>query len=255
MSIISFKSFIKEEHRGKLPEDLEKTLYKTRGGYKIYLVDAFTVRNSSKSLQEFSNFGTHIEFPDTIPEKEVWIDKSYDKDELKFYMEEIFKRMSLLKQGVHKDKAYDLALRYEKAHREKVDLSKYELKKSNEKVPDKVYVSKYCYCEQEDVEVWFVDGRIVRDLYKTDFVEGVHDYVVSWVPNNEIWIEMCIHAPEAKFILLHETIERKIMKEMKLDYEVAHNIAADIEYNARETDEGIDFTMSFYKDLIRQAAV
>ena len=101
----------------------------------------------------------------------------------------------------------------------------------------------------------FINGRIVRDLYKTDFVEGGHGYVYAWIPNNEIWIESCIHASEAKFILLHESVERKIMKDFNLDYHVAHNIAADVEYNTRESDENINFYMTFDKDLISHAAL
>lgn len=39
------------------------------------------------------------------------------------------------------------------------------------------------------IEVWRIDGHLVRCYYKTDYTEGGHGYVYPWCPRNEIWIE------------------------------------------------------------------
>lgn len=82
------------------------------------------------------------------------------------------------------------------------------------------------------MKVWIVDGRLVRDMYKTDFVLGGHGYVYSWIPNNEIWIDDQTDEVDIPFVLIHEITELKLMKE-GIKYTVAHNKASQTEYAAR----------------------
>src|SRR5581483_4909933 len=89
------------------------------------------------------------------------------------------------------------------------------------------------------VEVWRVDGQLVRDLFSTDYGEGGHDRVYPFIPKNEIWIEETLPAQEMHFILLHELHERYLMGEGK-DYRHAHAGATQIEDRYRDHPKGLD---------------
>ena len=67
------------------------------------------------------------------------------------------------------------------------------------------------------VNVWLVDGNLVRSYYKTDYTEGGHGYVYPWVPKPEIWIEDGADHREVPYIVCHEYIERRLMRDEGLD--------------------------------------
>jgi ADP-Ribosyltransferase in polyvalent proteins len=84
------------------------------------------------------------------------------------------------------------------------------------------------------LKVVLVDGEKVRDLFKSDYIEGGHHYVYPWIPIGEIWIEDTINASEMPPIVLHEFVERELMKRRGLTYPHAHTIASKVEF-AHET--------------------
>jgi hypothetical protein len=113
-------------------------------------------------------------------------------------------------------------------------LSKKNPWKTDKKPHKDIYIKKYGDMKEEDIEVFYVDGEVVRNKFKSDFIEGGHGFVYQWIPNNEIWIEYGPESTkEAPFILLHEYVERTLMKYKKISYEKAHNIAAKVEFDKR----------------------
>lgn len=227
---MNFKSFIKN-----LPTKIEKTLYKTRGNYKIYFVDDSIMRDITKDLEEFSDYASYLNFPKIIPKNELWISKNYKEKELKYFIEEFFNQIKYMKNGIDEDEAYKLSLKKEKAEREK-DL---KITFKNNIDTSKLYIDKFADYDIEGITVFIVDGELVRDLYKTDYVEGGHGYVYNFIPKNEVWIEDSIKTYEIKYILLHELFERNLMKTENMDYNTAHEKAADIEFKARESNTDI----------------
>jgi hypothetical protein len=95
----------------------------------------------------------------------------------------------------------------------------------------------------DKVEVWLVDGTYVREVYDIDFTQGGHHYRYAWIPEREIWIDDALHADEWVYIVMHEALERKLMKTGGLTYEVAHEIASRIELKFRRRWDGREGAM------------
>ena len=90
------------------------------------------------------------------------------------------------------------------------------------------------------MQVWLVDGELVRDLYFIDFVEGGHHYVYHFVPESEVWIDNDLSRVEYPFVILHELHERHLMRDEKLGYDEAHNSSSAIEYQCRKKKNLLD---------------
>src|SRR5437016_2731645 len=75
--------------------------------------------------------------------------------------------------------------------------------KPHKQVPADIYLEQYVRLPdpQGPVEVWLVDGNLVRSYYKTDYTEGGHGYVYPWVPRPQIWIEDGVDRREVPFIV------------------------------------------------------
>lgn len=206
-------------------------------GLKVFLVNDFELRNMSPETEEFSNYAIHEDLPKWIPEGEVWISARAKKEERWLYVEEAYNRLRFEKAGLSEKQAYEKALALDKAHRTKM---KGVYHKPASDSVDKVKVGGKPYMTVNDgkFKVWKVDGEKVRDLFKTDFVEGGHGYVYPWIPKDEIWLEAGLSEGEYKFILHHEWVEMNLMKSKDMPYEKAHQIAAKSEYEAREKTLG-----------------
>src|SRR5207249_21831 len=90
--------------------------------------------------------------------------------------------------GVPSDKAYTEGIHVERLLRERLNRLKFRGARPQKSVPQEVYVEAYVTLPDKDatVQVWIVDGNVVRSLYKTDYTEGGHGYVYPWVPRDEI---------------------------------------------------------------------
>lgn len=202
------------------------------GKYKFYLINADKFRSKNKDCEEFGNFAISPWFKE-IPKNEIWIDNNSDKAEHKFFISNALTQMKIIDGGGSEHEAYSAGERIEKAYRKKSDHIK-------NKVPKKeIYIKKYC--KIENITVWLVTGEIVRDYYKTDFVEGGNgpmdgnkkDAAYSWIPPNEIWIESTISPKEIPLIILHEFVENTVMRYKHLSYDKAHIIASKVEFAHR----------------------
>ena len=70
------------------------------------------------------------------------------------------------------------------------------------------------------LEIWIVDGRLVRKI-DPRFCVGGHDMVYGYVPNNHIWLEKDTPHRDLDYNEVHEMGERKDMT-MGYSYPVAH---------------------------------
>lgn len=87
-----------------------------------------------------------------------------------------------------------------------------------------------------ELKVFVVDGQYVRENMNIDFTEGGHHEAFDFIPENEIWLDLDVNVREIKFVLLHELIERRLMKKEGLKYNSSHTEASKRELNARQTD-------------------
>jgi hypothetical protein len=219
------------------------------GKYTIYLVDDELVRNSSEAAQNFADYGVNlaqgglraINFS-FIPRNEIWIARSVKFSERRFVIDNILAYIRNVERGLSSDKADDRAMAEEKSSRAKEAIEKLNLQRgtslknlARKVIAKKIYLHKYLTIKDvgDKVSVYLVNGELVRDLYKTDYVEGGHGYVYHWIPQDEIWIDNSLNPEEIPVIVLHEFVERTLMKYRQLSYKKAHHFASKVEFEHR----------------------
>ncbi len=227
----------------------KKKLIGKWGKYKIYLVDDEAVRNKAEYAEEFSDYGVNIGKKGLstlnfkfIPGNEIWIARSMKPSERHFIINNALGYIRGIERGMDPGDAYDYAVKREQAGRTKYAVNKLHLKESKQinnpehkDIPNKLYYKRYGVITDvnDTVIIYLVNGEVVRDLYKTDYVEGGHAYVYEWVPLNEIWIEKTVKGDEIPVVILHEFLERTLMKYKHFPYVRAHVAASKIEFEHR----------------------
>lgn len=204
--------------------DINKKKIATYGPYSIYLVNGEAVRDSSLANEEFGEFAIHNVLPALIPENEVWIEDDVPETEWWFLIANALFQLKLLAGGMSKDAAYDKAIDYEAELRQNTEGHK----KASSDIKEKLTFNYGRY------SFWLVNGFVIRNRYKTDFVEGGNHSVYHWIPNNEIWIEAFLHDDEYPFIGAHEFVEDMAMSHYGWPYDEAHKLASKVEYKLRE---------------------
>jgi len=203
--------------------DLEH--YKKINEYDVYLIDDYKFRNKSLEMQEFGAFALNLDF-EIIPKNDIWISKYIQEKERDLFIENALKQLDMRMYGVERINAYDTALVLEKNLRMKIN-------GSTKNTLKEVYSNVYHDYFWQRLKIYLVDGNVVRNLYKTDFVEGGHGYVYPWIPKNEIWVEKDMNTNEIPIIALHEYVERTIMKEQEEEYAYSHKVSSKVEYGFR----------------------
>lgn len=97
-------------------------------------------------------------------------------------------------------------------------------------------------------EVVHVDGGKVRDTITNDFVGGGHSEVFSEIPENEIWVESALSEDDQKKIVLHEIVERSLMRQNGESYDDAHAVASRMEAKARGNPKEAEWTSPMNRD-------
>jgi hypothetical protein len=208
-------------------------LIKEIGSIKVYTVDDTYIRNEIDA--DFTNSGQHYRY-DYIPEFEFWISKDSNVSERNIFIDGLLIEYRLMKAGMPYLEALDYSDRVMKAERRKksdhIDIGYYD-----PRATQLVKIKQLSAGNSGDIligiDVWLVDGELVRDLFYAGFTLGGHDYVYKYIPRNEIWIDDTVDESDITFIILHEAIERDHMKR-GMEYEAAHIIATDIEVQARQ---------------------
>jgi hypothetical protein len=196
----------------------------------VWQVDGQYIRDNLN--REFTNFGQHFRFP-FIPKHEFWIDHEHGTDETKFFIDHLLVEWQRMNEGVEYDDALGQADAIEQKERNRVDFLMQVEKQIDSLigiVPTEVYDKKLLTAG--DVEVFVVNGRVVRDIYFIDFTEGGHHFVYDFVPLNEVWLDDDLAAKERDYVLLHELHERYLMAN-GMDYDSAHRSSSLIEYKCR----------------------
>jgi len=221
---------------------IHKKPFEKIGKYKVFTVDEEALRDTSQYAEEFNDYGIHAFFPKLIPQKEVWIGQQVKEGERFFLLHNALAQLKEIEKGTGKDKAYNIGIKEEKKLREQKDHYKRRPWTTDKPAPDKLYKEFYGGIPEknDDIEVWSVKGRVVRDLWKVDFVLGGHGYVYGFVPNQEIWIEDGLEEDEIPVLILHEYVERTVMKYKHISYDKAHTIAAKVEFEHRGKFEKSD---------------
>ena len=220
---------------------LHKRFVLEHHGYKVYSVNALAVRNSGPGNEEFDNFAIHDELPRLIPKDEIWVAERALPREGVFFIADALTRLQEAARGMPEGAAYTAGLHVQRFLREKWDGLDYRGGKPHKRVPARVYGGHYLTLADPEfpIEVWLVDGSVVRGLYKTDYTEGGHGYVYRWVPKDEIWVESTVDRRELPLVVAHEYLELRLMRDEGLAYDPAHAIAAKLEYQLRE-GRGLD---------------
>jgi hypothetical protein len=200
-----------------------------RGNLQIWLVDGSYIR--SHIDEEFTNFGQHYRYP-YIPLKELWIDHEAEHDERRFFIDHLLIEHRLMEKGMPYDRALVEADKVERRERRRSGDVK-RATQHGQKLPDPHAVHERLWKRLENgVNVWIVNGRLVRSVFDIDFTEGGHDYVYEFVPQNEVWIDDAIIEQERGYVLLHELHERNRMAS-GWPYSKAHAESSRLEYRSR----------------------
>ena len=204
--------------------------------FTVYSVNGFAVRDFAKPNEEFGNFATRAEFPNLIPKNEIWISEKIAAREGVFFIANALTQCKREAEGA-KHKAYDDGIAVERLLRTKLTGIDFRDGKPHAEVPQAIYQQEYIRLPDPKgpVVVSIVDGNLVRSYYKTDYTEGGHGYVYPWVPRPEIWIDDGVDRREVPFIVCHEYLERRLMRDRKIEYDTAHEIASRLEFDIRKT--------------------
>lgn len=202
---------------------------------QIVYVDGFKIRNTldddfaelHRNLGKFSIFANKY----YIPENEIWIDDIYRKsEEVNFFLkvdlesERYFNDPNLIKDETENTNKSVDQWYWRKWLNEKICLPG--------QVPDFVVKRETL---DEDLSVVYVNGVIIRKYLDCQFVYGGHDLVYSYIPKNEIWLDVVNGETENKYILIHEKLERDLMAQGKI-YDIAHRYALVADMEARIND-------------------
>lgn len=85
--------------------------------------------------------------------------------------------------------------------------------------------------------IWVVHGGRVHRLLYPHFLSGGNDQRYRYTPENEVWIDHRMGLSELRYTILHELLERKLMRERGWSYNRAHKEALAAEEKARLNDE------------------
>ena len=116
------------------------------------------------------------EFPDLILKDEIWISEKLAPREGIFFIANALARRSRQEAGLSPEKAEEEGLQVERVLREKLNGISFRDGKPHKQVPADLSLEPYLTLPdpQGPVEVWLVDGNLVRSYYKTDYTEGGH---------------------------------------------------------------------------------
>lgn len=199
----------------------------------VWYVDGQYVRTYLD--EEFTNFGQHYKF-NFIPESEFWIDNEGNPDEADFFIEHLLVEHKIMADGGDYGEAITEADKAEMAMRRKegdIGAMTDTIRKIVTPAKAKVRLLKTL---EDGVQVWLVNGRMVRSVLDIDFTEGGHEYVYEFVPEGEVWIDDDISWGERPLVILHELHERNRMKE-GLPYSKAHAESSALELHCRRNPD------------------
>ncbi len=200
----------------------------------VWVVDGQHIRTHID--EEFTNFGQHYSFK-FIPKKELWIDQEHAFGEIEYFIDHLLVERRLMAEGRSYSYALKAADKREKRERRIMDIGKRHLEslrnpEQKETLFRKIHKKLLKKYSRHGIQIWIVDGELVRDFFFIDFTEGGHDKVYPFIPFGEVWIDDDLFPKERRFVILHELHERNRMFH-GFAYPSAHREASKVEYAAR----------------------
>ncbi|MCX6137574.1 MAG: hypothetical protein NTV54_08790 [Ignavibacteriales bacterium] len=195
-------------------------------GFNVWIVDGNSVRRDI--YPEFLYGGNDQRYL-FIPEKEIWIDQSISSEEYNYTMEhEIYERALMAAYRMSYADAHDSALAVERRMRirdfENTQFHEHSIRKVRPvdcdgqreiiTLPDSIVlrnVYRRFYDEREGIQIWIVDGAIVRREIFPDFGFSGNDLAYQFIPEKEIWIDGQVSCEETEFSVTGELCERNLM--------------------------------------------
>jgi hypothetical protein len=218
------KSTLKKPYVKKIKDTLK---------FSVWYIDGSYIRANLDI--EFTNFGHHYDF-EFIPDNELWIDNENSPGESDYFITHMLVSYNLMSKGMDYDSALVIADSVEKNERMKSTLTLEILKLRQDQNNDSEVIKRihksFLKSFSKYLNVWVVNGEIVRNIYFIDFTEGGHNKVYNFIPDNEVWIDDDIFPDERKFVLLHEMHERYLMSK-GVSYDNAHQESSSLEYFCR----------------------
>lgn len=218
-------------------------------GLTVWLVDGEAVR---KEIDENFVQYDHHAWLHFIPTNEIWIDQESVEEERKYFIEHVQREREYLKKGMTLQKALATAAAAEAKERRATTRARRILDADHprKEALKKIHQKKLEKYSSDDFTVWLIDGEMVRDIYLTEYAEGGHDLVYSFVPHREVWIEQILSPEEQRFIVLHELHERFLISQGK-DYLSAHKGATIIEDRFRENGDTAGLEARIQEELAK----
>jgi hypothetical protein len=216
--------------------------------YNIWIIDGNQVR-----LKIFSSFlygGNEQRYPFN-PKGEIWIDNAISCEE--YYLtlaHELNERHLMAKFGWQYITAHDSSLSLEQTIRhsneeicrtheaslKKVIPTDYDNIKEIKRLPDSIRLQNIYRIPagtREGIDIWIVDGYMVRKNIYPDFGFSGNDLSYHFIPPKEIWIDGQVTCEETEYSIATELNERKLLEKGK-SYDDAYSDAIDMTTKLRE---------------------
>lgn len=216
--------------------------------YDIWIVDGNQVR-----LKIFSSFlygGNEQRYPFN-PKGEIWIDNAISCEE--YYLtlaHELNERHLMAKFGWTYIAAHDSSLSLEQTIRhsnedvcriheaslKKVSDTDYSNIKEIPGIPDSIQLQNIYRVpigQREGVNIWIVDGYLVRKNIYPDFGFSGNDLSYHFIPSLEIWIDGQVSCEETEYSITNEINERRFLEKGE-SYDDAYSDAIDITLKNRQ---------------------
>jgi hypothetical protein len=216
--------------------------------YNIWIVDGTQVR-----LKIFSSFlygGNEQRYPFN-PKGEIWIDNAISSEEYFLTLaHELNERHLMAKFGWKYITAHDSSLSLEQTIRHKnlevcqaheaslgkVSPTDFSNIKEIRGIPDSIQIQNIYRVPvgtRNGIEVWIVDGYMVRKNIYPDFGFSGNDLSYHFIPQKEIWIDGQVSCEETEYSIATELKERELMEKGK-SYDDAYSDAIDITLKHRQ---------------------
>jgi hypothetical protein len=216
--------------------------------YDIWIVDGNQIR-----LKIFSSFlygGNEQRYPFN-PRGEVWIDNAISCEEYFLTLaHELNERHLMAKFGWTYYTSHDSSLRIEQfirkrneeacriheASLKKVAVTDYSNIKEIPTLPDSIHLQNIYRVpvgQREGVDIWIVDGYMVRKNIYPDFGFSGNDLSYHFIPKNEIWIDGQVSCEETEYSIANEINERKFLAKGE-SYDDAYSDAIDMTLKMRQ---------------------
>jgi hypothetical protein len=230
--------------------------------YNVWIVDGNQVR-----LKIFSSFlygGNEQRYPFN-PKGEIWIDNAISCEE--YYLtlvHELNERHLMAKFGWKYITAHDSSLSLEqtirhsneeicRAHEaslKKVSATDFSNIKEIRGISDSIQIQNIYRVPmgtREGINIWIVDGYMVRKNIYPDFGFSGNDLSYHFIPEKEIWIDGQVTCEETEYSISTELKERQLMAAGK-SYDDAYSDAIDITQKNRQ--EMVNLAKSHFKIAI-----